>query len=444
MKTKQFYLFLAGIVSLTMVWSCKEEDDPYVRFNNNATIETVSADATVLNLPIESNIELGKLSVSSSAAWCDVSLTDEGNGAFRLKVVVEENKALSSREAIIIVNSADGSASASFTVTQEEAAPYIVFKDGMVTESVSWMSKTIEKLMESNYAFDQLSVTSNASWCDANLIDEGNGAFRMKVTVEENTYLPTREATIIVKSSDDMTSRLLTLTQTTSGLTAHYTFEGNNYNQAEEELTPVALGTNFVGSYNGSKAIEITNNPNSILSFPNSLVDDREMTVSFWAKDLSDGHIFHAVRQRDGQPAFALAVVNGMLKFVVTKYNIFYQYENCPSFTHNKLDGWHMITLVSDFHKTTFSTITTRLYIDGNYVDVVTEGSNIFGESEEGDQKNYRACSKFVMGGGLNGLWERQMLLPTTLTIDNLRFYKYRCLGESEVKYIYNKEKSRL
>ena len=111
---------------------------------------------------------------------------------------------------------------------------------------------------------------------------------------------------------------------------------------------------------------------------------------------------------------------------------------------HNKLDGWHMITLVSDFHKTTFSTITTRLYIDGNYVDVVTEGDNIFSESEEGDTKNYRACSKFVMGGGLNDLWDRQMLLPTTLTIDNLRFYKYRCLGESEVKYIYNKEKSRL
>ena len=444
MKTKQFYLFLAGIVSLTMVWSCKEEDDPYVRFNNNATIETVSADATVLNLPIESNIELGKLSVSSSAAWCDVSLTDEGNGAFRLKVVVEENKALSSREAIIIVNSADGSASASFTVTQEEAAPYIVFKDGMVTESVSWMSKTIDKMMESNYAFDQLSVTCNAEWCDAKLVNEGNGTFRLQVTIKENTYQPTRETSVIVKSADTKTSRTLTLSQMTSGLTAHYTFEGNNYNQAEEELTPVALGTNFVGSYNGSKAIEITNNPNSILSFPNSLVDDREMTVSFWAKDLSDGHIFHAVRQRDGQPAFTLAVVNGMLKFVVTKYNIFYQYENCPSFTHNKLDGWHMITLVSDFHKTTFSTITTRLYIDGNYVDVVTEGSNIFGESEEGDQKNYRACSKFVMGGGLNGLWERQMLLPTTLTIDNLRFYKYRCLGESEVKYIYNKEKSRL
>ena len=183
---------------------------------------------------------------------------------------------------------------------------------------------------------------------------------------------------------------------------------------------------------------------NSLLSFPNSLVDEREMTISFWAKDLSDGHIFHAVRQRDGRPAFTLAVVNGMLKFVVTKYNINYQYENCRSFMHNKLDGWHMITLVSDFHKTTFSTITTRLYIDGNYVDVVTEGDNIFSESEEGDTKNYRACSKFVMGGGLNDLWDRQMLLPTTLTIDNLRFYKYRCLGESEVKYIYNKEKSRL
>ncbi len=443
MKTKQFYLFLLGIITLTMAWSCKEEEEPFIKFANNANSETITSDASVLDLLLDTNVEMTQLSVTTSTEWCDANMTD-GNGALQLKVTVEENKALSSREAIIIVKSADGSASASFNLTQEASAPYIAFKDGKDSESVSWMSKTIEKMMESNYAFDQLSVTCNAEWCEATLTNDANGAFHLKVTVDENTYRPTREATIIIKSVDNMTSRSLTLTQITSGITAHFTFEGNYYNQAEEELTPVALGTNFVESYNGSKALAITNSSNSLLSFPNSLVDEREMTISFWAKDLSDGHIFHAVRLRDGDPAFTLAVVNGKLKFVVTKYSFFYQYENCPSFTHNALDGWHMITLVSDFHKTTFSTITTRLYIDGNYVDVVTEGDNIFGESEEGDQKNYRACSKFVMGGELNGLWDRQMLLPTTLTIDNLRFYKYRCLSDSEVKYIYNKEKSRL
>ena len=345
MKSKQFYLILLGIVSLMMVCSCEKEEEPYVKFVNNANGESINAEARVLVFPVESNIEISQLSATCSAEWCDVQLSDKGGDNLILTANIEENMRQTPREAIIMVKSANGQASASLVLTQE-----------------------------------------------------------------------------------------------TSGLTAYYTFDGNCNDQTETGLTPVSLETSFVNSFNNSQAIEITNSSNSLLSFPNSLVDEREMTISFWAKDLSDGHIFHAVRLRDGDPAFILAVVNGMLKFVVTKYNYGWQYNNCSRFTHNSLDGWHMITLVSDFNKTAFTTITTRLYIDGNFVDVVTEGDNVFSESEEGDTKNYRACSKFVMGGEIKTNFG-PTIHTTTLTIDNLRFYKYRCLSEDEVKYIYNKER---
>ena len=167
------------------------------------------------------------------------------------------------------------------------------------------------------------------------------------------------------------------------------------------------------------------------------------MSLSFWTKDLYDGHVFHAIRTEDNGPAFTLSVVDGQLKFVVTRYNFGWQFSSCNSFTHNALNGWHMITIVSDFNQTTLSTITTRLYIDGVFVDLITEGDNVYGESEGGcGQKNYRACSKFIIGGALNANYGPK-LNASRLTIDNLRFYKYRCLTDDEVKSIYNIERRR-
>ena len=99
-----------------------------------------------------------------------------------------------------------------------------------------------------------------------------------------------------------------------------------------------------------------------------------------------------------------------------------------------------MITLVSDFNKTSYGTITTRLYIDGDLMDVVTEDDNPAAERGTGNSKNYNACTKFVMGGELNESYAPQ-LSASKLVIDNLRIYRSRMLSEDEVKTIYNAEK---
>ena len=226
-----------------------------------------------------------------------------------------------------------------------------------------------------------------------------------------------------------------------SGLYAYFTFEDNTKDLTDTGLSGTGIGTSYVTSYDGTKALNIPGNESAMFSVPNALVDQQEMTISFWVKDLYDGHIFHAVRGYDNKSAFLLSMENGRLKFVVTRYDIGYKYSSIPSFINGSLDGWHMITLVSDFNKTTYATITTRLYIDGIYADIITEDDNPFGEAEGGSSsRNYNACTKFIMGGSLSGSYE-PTLNATRITIDNLRVYRNRRLSEQEIKTIYNSEK---
>ena len=214
-----------------------------------------------------------------------------------------------------------------------------------------------------------------------------------------------------------------------NGLYTYFTFNGETKDQTETGLTAITNGTSFADSYNGTKALKIP--VSGYLSIPEGLVDQRNMSISFWVKDLYDGHIFHVVKSNNDN-AFSLTMKDGALKFIATSYHLRHQYNNCSAFMHNSLKGWHMITLVSDFNSTTYATVTTKLYVDGIYVDVVTEDNNPFSESEGmSDQKNYNAGIKFVMGGSIN------QATPTSIVLDNLRVYKYRAITAEEVKEIY-------
>lgn len=226
----------------------------------------------------------------------------------------------------------------------------------------------------------------------------------------------------------------------TNGLFAYYTFENSTTDVTEQRLVGIGSGASFVDSYNGTSALYIPSSPSAKLTIPNSLIDQNKMSVSFWVKDLQDGHIFHAVRNYNNKAAFLLAMVDGKLKFVVTTYNINGHYGNVPAFIHVPLTGWHMITLVSDFNSTTYAKITTRLYVDGILNDTVTEDDNPFSEGESGQFQHYNACTKFILGGEMKD-YNYTQLDGTKLVIDNLRFYRSRMLTEEEIKTIYNSEK---
>ena len=223
----------------------------------------------------------------------------------------------------------------------------------------------------------------------------------------------------------------------TNGLYAYFTFDGDTKDVTDTELTATGIETSFVDSFNGTQALSIPGKASAYINIPDGLVDQTKMSISFWAKDLQDGHVFHAVTNEYYKyPAFMLAVENGRLKFVSTNYNIRYKWDERQPFTHTSLEGWHMITIVSDYGETNYGAFTTKLYLDGVYIDIITE---------EAYYEDYNNCSKFVLGGDLTiehaGSSNPPALNATRLTIDNLRVYKFRTLLADEVKTIYNSEK---
>ena len=226
------------------------------------------------------------------------------------------------------------------------------------------------------------------------------------------------------------------------GLYVYYKFDGDFNDATENAVNGFGLNSpSFVeGVSAGSKAVKFSRTNESAFVVPQPIIDSREMTISFWGKDFSDGGIFHMVSSHDNESMFTLSMSGGALKFVVTRYNNQYQYDETGSFMHPDLsDGkWHHIALTSDFHKTTYSTITTNLYVDGQAVDVTTEDANIFTEGETSNN-SYGSGTKFVMGGEIDLYFSK--LNATNMSVDNFRVYDTRKLSAEEIKQIYEAEK---
>lgn len=223
------------------------------------------------------------------------------------------------------------------------------------------------------------------------------------------------------------------------GLYAYYKFDGD-FNDATENAIN-GFGNNspsFVeGIDEGSQAVKFSLSDNSSFIVPKPITDSRTLTVSFWGKDFSDGNIFYLVSSHDNASMFTFTMSQGSLKFVTTRYYNEYQYSNKPTFTHPTItDGkWHHIALVSDFNVTENSKTTTLLYVDGVFVDTVTEDVNPFEEGTP-SQASYGTGIKFIMGG--NVTIERKTVNGTNMSIDNFRVYNTRCLSANEIKQIYD------
>lgn len=227
------------------------------------------------------------------------------------------------------------------------------------------------------------------------------------------------------------------------GLYVYYKFDGDFNDATENAVNGFGLNNpTFVeGVAAGSQAVKFSRTEQSAFVVPQPIIDSHEMTICFWGKDFNDGGIFYMVSSHTSRSnMFTLSMSGGALKFIVTRYNNVYNYSTTGSFMHPTLnDGqWHHIALTSDFHKTTYSTITTNLYVDGQAVDVITEGANIFTEGETSDN-SYGSGTKFVMGGEID--LYNQTLNGTNMSVDNIRVYDTRKLSAKEIKQIYEAEK---
>lgn len=265
----------------------------------------------------------------------------------------------------------------------------------------------------------------------------------VKVVLDRNNM--EEELNTVLTISDENTKKNISITAqshslvVTQGLYTYYKFDGD-FNDATENAIN-GFGNNspsFVeGIDEGSQAIKFSLTNNSSFIVPKPITDSRTLTVSFWGKDFSDGNIFYLVSSHDNASMFTFTMSNGSLKFVTTRYYNEYQYSNKPTFTHPTItDGkWHHIALVSDFNVTEKSKTTTLLYVDGVFVDTVTEDVNPFEEGTP-SQASYGTGIKFIMGG--NVTIERKTINGTNMSIDNFRVYNTRCLSANEIKQIYD------
>lgn len=202
-----------------------------------------------------------------------------------------------------------------------------------------------------------------------------------------------------------------------NALYAYFTFNGNSNNATYREVIPTLNGTSFVDSYNGTKALKIPTGAS--LTIPEGLMDQNRSSISFWTKDLYDGHVFSVKSTAAYGVGFLLSVVNGKLKFILDDEICYFQYNNMSAFTNNTLEGWHHVVITNENG-------TKILYVDGYKSDQLVEGS-----------VSYQCGIKFTMGGSLY----RPDINATTIIIDNLRVYKYRTITADEVKEIYHFEK---
>lgn len=271
------------------------------------------------------------------------------------------------------------------------------------------------------------------------------GSSEVTVKLNRSAMPQTLNATITVSDGTQEERVAVTAVKSNAGtvvpegMYVYYKFDGD-FNDATENAVH-GFGSNspaFVeGVAAGSKAVKFNRTNNSSFVVAKPIIDSRDMTISFWGKDFGDGNIFYMVSSHQNQSMFTLSMKDGALKFVVTLYNNNYQYTKTGTFMHPTLTDskWHHIALTSDFNKTTYATITTNLYVDGQLVDVVTEDANPFSEAETSGN-SYGSGIKFIMGGSAK--LYTNTLNGTNMTVDNFRVYDTRRLSAAEIKSIYD------
>lgn len=283
---------------------------------------------------------------------------------------------------------------------------------------------------------------------DTSGVTAPSGTKQIKVTLDRSVMPETLNTAIEVSDGTRKESVAVTAvkgsdiagTVVAQGLYTYYKFDGNFDDATENKINGFGTASPaFVEGVNPEgKAVKFSKTANSTFVVSKPIIDSREMTICFWGKDFEDGHIFHLNSSIRNEAMFTLSISNGSLKFLVTRYDNMYQYNNLPCFVHPSLtDGeWHHVALTSDFNISEYATITTTLYIDGMEVYKLTEDANPFSENG-GSQSSYGTGTSFTMGGNLK--IDNSLTLPATnMSIDNFRVYDTRRLSASEIKEIYN------
>ncbi len=207
----------------------------------------------------------------------------------------------------------------------------------------------------------------------------------------------------------------------TGGLYAYYTFEENVKNMVEDGA-PNATAVNaptYTDGMNGTKAIKFSAKNNSLISISEAMIHRGTFSVSFWVRNLSDGHIFHIERSSSRECNYTFGLKENRLTVYLNSDNGYGIY-GAKTFAHESLDYsvFTMITLTRNENEEKL-----KLYINGELKDLCS------GYATGGK------CEKFIFGGDLSNQW-----YAADMIVDNLRIYNTRALSDAEVEQIYKYE----
>lgn len=203
-----------------------------------------------------------------------------------------------------------------------------------------------------------------------------------------------------------------------NGLTAYYRFNNNVNNELGSPTGILVNGAKFSeDSKDGTQSVILNAIDRSYINFPKGLISVpiNNYSVTFWAKGISDGHIFTSGTggsySQDNAPM--LVVTDG-------KFKLINRFDNEVSpFSNGTISyDWHFFAFVVDNK-------VQSLYMDGQLVDRLSFSFTFS-----------TVPTKFQFGGtsydgvASVGMW-----------VDNLRIYNSRSLNDGEVLAIYNSEK---
>lgn len=214
-----------------------------------------------------------------------------------------------------------------------------------------------------------------------------------------------------------------------NGLSAYFLFN-DNFDDAMGKFDGFGIkGPEFVSGISG-KAVSFSKAKESAVEIPYGLINTTSFSVSFWAKNLSDGVIYYS-KCSDNNNRFTLSMKNGSLKFICSDYHnesINHYNNDVYTFSHSTIssDEWHHIVVVSDYGLTQYGYWTSILYIDGKRCGTISEQC---GYSEVGYP------NAFVIGGKAS--YYNYALTCPNFSMDDLRIYDSRVLSADEIKEIY-------
>lgn len=152
------------------------------------------------------------LQVSSSVAWCKAELKKNNYGNSHDVVLTwEGNPSAEKRTADITVKSKTGSLSGKLPLEQDDG--WLYFNNGSETGTVSSKAGGITMSFSTTADFDNLQVSSSATWCKAALEKYYGNWCKLVMTYDANTLEKERKAEITVKSKTGSLSAIYTLTQ---------------------------------------------------------------------------------------------------------------------------------------------------------------------------------------------------------------------------------------